>query len=119
MQSIVTHQSVENRTREAGRKYNQNPTHYRVCARASLSDTHGIRTGEDDDSLASSLTKPQIEQLIDKGVISAGMLPKVEACFTALAAGVNKTHIVDGRIPHSLLLEIFSRQGIGTQIVLN
>ena len=84
-----------------------------------VSDTHGIRTGEDEDSLASSLTKPQIEQLIDKGVISAGMLPKVEACFTALAEGVNKTHIVDGRIPHSLLLEIFSRQGIGTQIVLN
>ena len=84
-----------------------------------VSDTHGIRTGEDDDSLVSSLTQGEIETLVDKGVISAGMLPKVEACFTALGAGVSKTHIIDGRIPHSLLLEIFSRQGIGTQIILS
>lgn len=83
-----------------------------------LSDTHGIRTGDSDDTLARHLKKPQIEELITQGVISSGMLPKVEACFAALEAGVNKTHIIDGRIPHSLLLEIFSREGIGTEIVL-
>lgn len=83
-----------------------------------VSDTHGIRTGEDEASLASHLTKPQIEQLITEGVISSGMLPKVEASFTALEAGVKKVHIVDGRIPHSLLLEIYTNTGIGTEIVL-
>ncbi|MFA7235365.1 MAG: acetylglutamate kinase [Phycisphaeraceae bacterium] len=83
-----------------------------------VSDTHGIRTGATDDTLASHLTKPQIDELIARGVISSGMLPKVEACFTALAGGVRKAHIIDGRIPHSLLLEIFSDAGIGTEIVL-
>ncbi|MBI1375445.1 MAG: acetylglutamate kinase [Phycisphaera sp.] len=84
-----------------------------------VSDTHGIRTGATDDTLASHLTKSQIEKLVDGGVISEGMLPKVEACFTSLAAGVHKTHIIDGRIPHSLLLEIFSAAGIGTEIVMD
>ncbi len=83
-----------------------------------VSDTHGIRTGDTDDSLASHLTKPQIEQLVADKVISSGMLPKVEAAFTALGGGVNKVHIIDGRIPHSLMLEIFSSTGIGTEIVL-
>jgi len=83
-----------------------------------VSDTHGIRTGEGDNTLASHLTKTEIEQLVTDSVISAGMLPKVEACYTALEGGVNKAHIIDGRIPHSLLLEIFSKQGIGTEIVL-
>ncbi|MHC4996013.1 MAG: acetylglutamate kinase [Planctomycetota bacterium] len=84
-----------------------------------VSDTHGIRTGETDDTLASHLTQVQIEGLIQDGIVAAGMLPKVESCFTALAAGVQKTHIVDGRIPHSLLLEIFSKEGIGTEIVID
>lgn len=83
-----------------------------------VSDTHGIRTGEGDDTLASHLTKAEIEKLVADGVVSAGMLPKVEACYAALEGGVNKTHIIDGRIPHSLLLEIFSKEGIGTEIVL-
>jgi acetylglutamate kinase len=83
-----------------------------------VSDTHGIRTSEDVADLASHLTKAQIEQLIADGIISAGMLPKVEASFTALAGGVHKAHIVDGRIPHSLLLEVYTEQGIGTEIVL-
>ena len=52
------------------------------------------------------------------GVITSGMLPKVEACVTALQAGVNKAHIIDGRISHSLLLEIYTEAGIGTEIVL-
>lgn len=83
-----------------------------------ISDTHGIRTGSTDDTLVSHLTKPDIEGLIAKGVVTSGMLPKVEACFAALEGGVNKTHIIDGRIPHSILLEIFSKEGIGTEIVL-
>jgi acetylglutamate kinase len=83
-----------------------------------VSDTHGIRTGSDDQTLASHLTKAQIEQLIRDDVVSTGMLPKVEACFAALGGRVRKTHIIDGRIPHSLLLEIFSDAGIGTEIVL-
>jgi len=83
-----------------------------------VSDTHGIRTSDDADSLASHLTENQIKDLIAKGVIAAGMLPKVEACITALEAGVNKAHIIDGRIPHSLMLEVYTDKGIGTEIVL-
>lgn len=83
-----------------------------------VSDTHGIRTGTGDDSLAPHLTKAQIERLVADGVIGAGMLPKVEAAFTALEGGVTKTHIIDGRIPHSVLLEIYTDRGIGTEIVL-
>lgn len=83
-----------------------------------VSDTHGIRLSEDVDDLASHLTKPKIEALIDSGVITAGMLPKVEASFTALAGGVKKAHIIDGRIPHALLLEVYTDKGIGTEIVL-
>lgn len=83
-----------------------------------VSDTHGIRTSEDAEDLASHLTKSQIEKLVESGVITAGMLPKVEASFTALEGGVHKAHIIDGRIPHSLLLEIYTEKGIGTEIVL-
>ncbi len=82
-----------------------------------VSDTHGIRVPEDVDSLASHLDRDEITTLIERGVISEGMLPKVEAAMTALDGGVAKTHIVDGRISHSLLLEIFSKKGIGTEIV--
>ena len=84
-----------------------------------VSDTHGIRTSKDDaGSLATHLTKAQIEELIRNGVISAGMLPKVEAAFTGLEGGVNKVHIIDGRLPHSLLLEVYTERGVGTEIVL-
>jgi len=82
-----------------------------------ISDTHGIRQSDDADDLATHLTRAQIEALVDRGIISAGMLPKVEAAFTALAGGVNKAHIIDGRIHHSLLLEVYTEQGIGTEIV--
>jgi acetylglutamate kinase len=85
-----------------------------------LSDTHGIRTNPDDpESYASTLTRAQIDRLVKKGVIGEGMLPKVEACLSALNAGVPKAHIIDGRIPHSLLLEIYTDEGIGTQITLD
>jgi acetylglutamate kinase len=83
-----------------------------------LSDTHGIRVnGDDPESYASSLTRREINDLVKRGVIGEGMLPKVEACLIAIAAGVSKAHIIDGRIPHSLLLEIYTDEGIGTQIV--
>lgn len=83
-----------------------------------LSDTHGIRTKKDDPaSMASTLTEAQVQDLIRTGVIDKGMLPKVQACLRALAAGVGKTHIIDGRFPHSLLLEIFTAAGVGTEIV--
>lgn len=83
-----------------------------------VSDTHGIRTSSDAGSYASSINRQAIESLIASGVISAGMLPKVEASLVALEAGVAKAHIIDGRIPHSLLLEVYTDQGVGTEIVL-
>jgi len=84
-----------------------------------ISDTHGIRSRPDDpSSTVTHLTVAQIEQLVQSGVINSGMLPKVEACILALRGGVNKTHIIDGRIPHALLLEIYTEAGIGTEIVL-
>jgi len=83
-----------------------------------LSDTHGIRLDpEDPDSLASELSETQIKSLIDQGVITGGMLPKVAACLRALEGGVRKAHIIDGRLEHSLLLEIYTDKGVGTQIV--
>jgi acetylglutamate kinase len=83
-----------------------------------VSDTHGIRTDlKDPDSWVSSLNEKQIKEMIDAGIITDAMFPKVEACLTALDAGVKKSHIIDGRIPHSLLLEIYTDKGIGTQII--
>jgi len=83
-----------------------------------LSDTHGIRRDiSDPESWISSLDETQIKEMIDEGIITEAMYPKVEACLTALDAGVNKAHIIDGRIPHSLLLEIYTDKGIGTQII--
>jgi acetylglutamate kinase len=65
----------------------------------------------------STLRKGRINKLIKDGTISGGMLPKVTACLNAIAGGVSKTHIVDGRVPHCLLLEIFTKEGIGTEIL--
>ena len=84
-----------------------------------VSDTHGIRSDpKDPESRVPSLTVSQINEMVKSGVISSGMLPKVEACTTALQGGVTKAHIIDGRIPHSLLLEIYTEAGIGTEITL-
>lgn len=84
-----------------------------------LSDTHGIMLDPSrDDSTVSSLSKAEVLSLVDQGVITGGMLPKSWACLRAMESGVKKAHIIDGRIPHSLLLEIFTDKGIGTQIVL-
>jgi len=83
-----------------------------------VSDTHGIRRDiNDPESWISSLDEEQIKQMIDAGVITDAMFPKVEACLMALEAGVRKAHIIDGRIDHSLLLEIYTEKGIGTEIV--
>jgi acetylglutamate kinase len=84
-----------------------------------VSDTHGIREKKDDPkSLLRSITKEQIEDLIARKEIGEGMLPKVESCIIALDGGVKKAHIIDGRFPHSLLLEIYSDGGVGTEILL-
>jgi len=83
-----------------------------------LSDTHGIRADvQDPNSYFPSLTRAQVEQLVQEGVIHQGMLPKVQACLRALKAGVAKAHIIDGRLAHSLLLEIFTDKGVGTEIL--
>ncbi len=79
-----------------------------------LTDIEGILDAEG--RLISALTKAQVEKLIKKKVISGGMLPKVAACFDALGGKVGKVHVVDGRVPHALLLEIFTDKGIGTEI---
>jgi acetylglutamate kinase len=83
-----------------------------------VSDTHGVLADRDDpSSRVSSLDEKQIKDMIGSGVITDAMFPKVEACLAALDAGVKKAHIIDGRIEHSLLLEIYTDEGIGTQIV--
>ena len=82
-----------------------------------LTDTPGILADRTDpSSLISELTPEGCRDLIARGVIDSGMIPKVEACMTCLEAGVKKIHIVDGRLRHALLLEIFTHEGIGTQI---
>jgi acetylglutamate kinase len=83
-----------------------------------MSDTHGIlRDPTDPQSLVSTIHEREISEMVVRGVITAGMVPKVQACLDALHAGVRKAHIVDGRIPHSLLIEIYTDAGIGTEIV--
>ncbi len=80
-----------------------------------LTDVEGIK--DENGNLLSTLNEKKIRSLISDGIISGGMLPKVQACQNALTGGVRKTHIIDGRIPHALLLEIFTQEGIGTEIV--
>lgn len=83
-----------------------------------LTDTPGIlRKKGEDSTLIPTIRLAEIENLIDDGTIDGGMIPKVEACKCALEAGVGKTHIIDGRILHALLLEIFTDKGIGTQMI--
>ncbi|MCI0459923.1 MAG: acetylglutamate kinase [Gemmataceae bacterium] len=84
-----------------------------------LTDTPGILLDRrDSDSLVSSLDAQRCRDLMQRGVIDEGMIPKVEACLESLRAGVRKTHIIDGRLRHSLLLEIYTDCGVGTEIVL-
>jgi acetylglutamate kinase len=84
-----------------------------------LTDTQGILSdAADESSLISTITLDEVEELISRGAIGGGMIPKVKACSAALHAGVRKTHIIDGRVPHALLLEIFTDKGVGTQVTL-
>jgi len=83
-----------------------------------LTDTEGIWAGEENDRhLLSSLAVNQVDGLIRRGIISGGMIPKVECCVEAIESGVERVHIIDGRVAHSILLEIFTDSGIGTMIV--
>jgi acetylglutamate kinase len=81
-----------------------------------LTDQAGIL--DKDKNLIPSLNKKKVEDLVHKGTIGGGMLPKTKSCFEALEAGCAKVHIIDGRVPHALLLEIFTQSGIGTEITL-
>ena len=81
-----------------------------------LTDVQGIK-GEDGRHV-STLTKQEAERLIKAGIIDGGMLPKVESSLRALAGGAQKAHIIDGRVPHAILLEVLTVEGIGTEIIL-
>ena len=72
---------------------------------------------EDTSSVISEMTVTEAQKLIDEGIIAGGMLPKIRNCMQAIKNGVSRVHILDGRIPHSILLEIFTNKGIGTAIL--
>ncbi len=83
-----------------------------------LTDVEGLyRDLGDADSLISKLTVADLHRLLADGSVSEGMLPKLESCRAAMAGGVDRAHILDGRVQHALLLEIFTREGIGTMVV--
>ena len=85
---------------------------------AFLTDTEGVYMDiNDTSSVISEMTVKEAQELIDKGIIAGGMLPKIKNCMTAIENGVSRVHILDGRIPHSILLEIFTNKGIGTAIL--
>lgn len=111
---------------ENGQKYNVNADTAAMAVAEALgaeklvfvSDVNGVRRVKDDpDSVIHSLTAEEARQLISSGVIEGGMIPKVEACLATLNRGVKKVHIIDGRLRHSLLLEIFTTAGVGTELV--
>ena len=81
-----------------------------------LTDVQGIKGT--DGRLISTLSRKEAERLVQAGVIDGGMLPKVESALRALEGGTAKAHIIDGRVPHAILLELFTREGVGTEIVL-
>jgi acetylglutamate kinase len=109
---------------EMGRSYNINADH--VAGKVAgalkaeklilLTDVPGIL--DEQKNLISSLTEGSARDLIRKGIISSGMIPKVMCAIEALHEGVNKVHIVDGRVEHALILEIFTDAGVGTEILL-
>jgi len=84
-----------------------------------LADVDGIyRDINDKNSLISSITVNELQNLIDSGIATGGMIPKLTSIIRAIERGVNKVHIINGTIPHSLLIELFTDEGIGTQITL-
>ena len=85
---------------------------------AFLTDTEGVYMDPDNAaSVISEMTVSEAQKLIDDGIIAGGMLPKIKNCMGAIKNGVSRVHILDGRIPHSILLEIFTNKGIGTAIL--
>ncbi|WP_019554454.1 acetylglutamate kinase [Propionispira raffinosivorans] len=83
-----------------------------------LTDIEGIyKDYHDKTTFVSTLTQDEAKEMIKDGTIAGGMIPKVEACLCSLEAGAGKTHIIDGRLDHSLILEVFTPQGIGTEVV--
>lgn len=110
---------------EQGESYNVNADHVAgelagvlgAAKLITLTDVQGVyRDFSDKSSLISELSAGQAQSLIDSGNIDKGMIPKVESCITAVQAGVEKAHIIDGTIPHALLMEVFTDKGIGTMI---
>lgn len=109
-----------------GQKYNVNADTAAMAVAEALgaeklifiSDVNGVRRDKDDpSSVIHSMTADEARELIQTGVIAGGMIPKVEACLATLNRGVGKVHIIDGRLRHSLLLEIYTTAGVGTEIV--
>ena len=83
-----------------------------------LTDIEGVyKDFNDKDSFISSLTVEEAKGYIKDGTISGGMIPKIEACLKSIECGTNKVHIIDGRQPHSIILELLTNSGIGTQVV--
>ena len=112
---------------ETGQSYNINGDHaaaeiaqaLNADKLAYLTDTYGVLTDpEDPESFISELRVDEAEQLIESGVITGGMIPKVRNCCHSVMNGVNRVHILNGRIPHCVLLEIFTDRGVGT-VILN
>ena len=110
---------------EQGESYNVNADHVagelagvlNAAKLITLTDVQGVyRDFSDKSSLISELSAGQAQELIDSGIIAKGMIPKIESCITAVQAGVEKAHIIDGTLPHALLMEIFTDTGIGTMI---
>lgn len=82
-----------------------------------LTDVEGVKSQGNQGEVLSALTIKEVHDLIDRKIIVGGMIPKVQGCIDALEKGVGRTHIIDGRIPHCILLEIFTYKGIGTMIM--
>ena len=83
-----------------------------------MTDVRGIlRDIKDEDTLVKSIKRPQLNALKEEGIITKGMIPKTDCCAMALDGGVKKAHIIDGRLPHAILIELFTDEGVGTEIV--
>jgi len=94
--------------------------HLRAAKLIYLSDVAGVLRDKDDPTtLISSITDKETETLINEGIVAGGMIPKVRSAAEALHQGVGKVHLIDGRVPHSLILEVFTDSGIGTEIFVD
>ena len=84
-----------------------------------LTDVGGVleKNSEGQDHIIPVLDEQDVKDCIDRGIISGGMIPKIEGCLGTVLRGVGRAHIIDGRIPHSIILETFTKNGIGTMIV--